>query len=1439
MRRATPLSLIAAAAIVVALLGIGVAASGKPESDQSFLAGLVSRALSTPATQVHIGSVDGALSSDATIHDIAISDRDGVWLKLDRARLKWRRTALLLRRLEVDSLEIGHLEIRRRPLPSDQPVKDADQPLLPALPVKVQIKQFALSDLDLGQPVLGTALRATASGTMELGSPAEGLVFNLDTKRIDSAGTFTAALTYVPQGDALSVKVALDEPSGGLISKLAHLAGDPPVSFNLAGRGTLNAFKAALDFQAGTTIDAKGAIDLQRRDTGRDLGVEVAGHLARLLPASAAPIFEGETKLTSGLRIADDGAVALNELSLSSRLARLDAHGTYGTDAMLDFVSSIRAVANDGDVSKAGAATIRKLVFDGTIKGPVKAPHVAATLALAGARLPEGSLETFAARFTATPSGDVTDDATRIALHVSAEATGVVPRDPALSRALGGGASFVFDGIMDTQGEAVVQHVEARTPTLVFAYAGDLGRTRVHGRMTGSAPDLSRFGDLAGLHLVGAATLGIDINGVPKAETMTAAVTADVQDFATGLAAVDRLMGHHVTVKGGLAMAPHGLYRINDLVLAGAHASAHFAGSAAAAASDLSAHVTLPDLSQADAKLTGTATLDARLGGGLDKPDVSLNAVIETATAMGRAVPHLALVASISDLRGAAATHIAFDGSVDGKPAQGLVEAARSGGDEAMAKRGWDLSALDITVGSVTLKGSGALDDSNLARGSVSLKAGNLDDLSAFALTRLGGSLGLDATLAAPDGRQDVHVNGQGADLRAAGAAVRRFAMRVDAQDVLRHPVLDADATVDKALIGGQTISAVRFSARGAASQSVVKLSARAAGFDLDAAGAVVPEAATRLALASFSARRGTRKIELSGPADLILADGGVAIRHLALNIAGGRLAVDGRAGKNLDLSIDARAIPLAAADIIVPSLGLGGTLDATVKIAGSSEAPAGPYRVSVRNLTAPQTRAAGLPSADILASGHLDRQRASLDAKIAAGRAGTLTVGGSLPLDAAGSVDLAVHGKLDAAIANASLGTSGRSVSGSVLLDAKLAGTRDAPKVAGSATLNGGTFRDSLLGVRFDAIEGRLVAQGDRISIERLSAATPNAGVLSATGQVRIDPAAGFPGTVALRGQHATLVSSSLITATADLAINVSGALARNPRVGGKIEVTHVDVGIPDRLPATLKPIDGVRHVNAPPLVAARLAQATKKAAGAGTKGRPALFDAALDVTVSAPNSIFLRGRGVDAELGGDLHVIGTTNKPVPNGSFDLRRGKIAALGKTLTFTKGKLTFTGDFVPELDFAAEIQATDITAQIEVTGPAATPVFAFTSQPDLPQDEILSRVLFDKASGSLSGFQALQLAQAAAQFSSGGDDAFEKLRKSLGVDSLQVQGDQSGPSVGISRAISDRVSIGVRTGATADQTGVSADIDVTKHIRAQSDVRSNGSTSVGVGSEIEY
>ena len=437
-----------------------------PQDEKTVLGDLLARVLSTPTSRVSIGAVDGALSSDVTIRDVAISDRDGVWLKLDRARLVWRRVALLSGRLEINSLELGRLEVLRRPLPSpDSATLEPDGSLLPELPVKVEIKGFRLGELVLGESFAGQPARLTADGKAKLGPPVEGLDLDVNVRRLDAAGLFAAHLRFVPKGEQLEMKASLVEPAGGLLSKGANLPGTPPINLNLDGRGTLDDWNADLDFNAGESIDAKGSARMSRVGAERRLSVDLVSRLEGLLPGPAAAVFSGRTKLDGGFRFSDSGAFGIDRLELASQTARLDAHGTLTADRVADFTVSARAVPTEGAITKAAEAELDSLVFDGSLRGPLARPRVNGSLKAAGLRAQGSALDRIETRFSAEPAGP-DPNASRFALSADARVEGLLLADPALRRAIGSRATLTFRGTL--QPDNIVEVVRVLQRPIVY-----------------------------------------------------------------------------------------------------------------------------------------------------------------------------------------------------------------------------------------------------------------------------------------------------------------------------------------------------------------------------------------------------------------------------------------------------------------------------------------------------------------------------------------------------------------------------------------------------------------------------------------------------------------------------------------------------------------------------------------------------------------------------------------------------------------------------------------------------------------------------------------------------------------------------------------------------------------------------------------------------------
>ncbi len=1412
---------------IVALLAFGCALQAEAhaaESDKGVLADVISRALTTKTSSVSIGAVDGPLSSNVMIRDVVVSDKDGPWLKLDKARLVWSRLALLKRRLEVDRLDIGTLQILRRPLstpPEPGAPKVEEGPLLPELPLKVIIKEFAVDKIVLGAPVIGVPAELAVSGAATLGPPSEGLDLRLDARRLDARGTFAARILFVPQGTKLSLSLNFDEPAGGLVARFASLPGLPPVHLALNGEGPLDAFHAKLAFAAGPDIGAEGGLDLTREGSGRRLTTKLQSRIAGLLPPLAAGIFAGQTALDGDIVLGDDGSVAIKSLSLVSAAARLRASG--GVDAAHQVALAVHAEPIPG------VADIGKFDLEARATGPLEGFSVQALLQVRGARFSLGRVGALDASFTAAPNGAFSDPATRVAIVGNATASGLAFTDSALQDAVGKTFNATLRADASLRGALRIAKLRVNTASLDARFTGEADRRRVHGSLAIEASDLAAFTKQSGMSLRGALKATAELEGAPAEGAFGAELHGRVTDFKIGIAALDGFAGGELTLRGGVAKLAGGGYGFKDLRLVGAHGAARIDGTAGQDKAAVHAEIDIPEMKAIDPRVAGRAQIVADLSGSLPHLDASVNANLKNGRLMNRPTPNLEISGDAHDLTGLVDARATLNGTIDSRPATGSVHfVKRSDG-------GWAFDDFAIRLASARVAGDVTIDPDKTANGRLSLEATNLDDLSPLVLTRLGGAIESEIELSAQGGRQDIVVRVKSPGLSAFALKLKGLNINARVDDLFGQAIADGAFSVARVTFGGEEASDIHVVARPAVAASDLELRARARGLLIKANGSYAG-AARRLTLASLSAQGSAHKIFLASPASLTFGAEGLDFGKVALRVDAGHLDIAGRAGAKMDLRVVAASLPLSAIDFARPGLGLAGAVDAEAALRGAPAALEGEWRAKIVKFTTSELRAAGLPALQVRGSGRLSGGRTTLDVSIDAAKAGALRLTGSAPLNAEDPLDLRVAGELDLGLANSILGAAGRRASGAAVVDLRLTGATSKPLARGSIAIRNASFSDDTSGFKAKRIEASIIANGEALDVTRMTASTPNGGSLAVSGRVRLDPEAGFPGSVHISGRRAQLLANAVVAATADVALDVSGPLARNPRIAGRIDIVSMDINIPERLSGALRPLAGARHVRPGHTARLRLALAAK--AKATARGSP-LFETSLAVVVSAPNRIYVRGRGLDAELSGDLKIGGSSSKPSITGGFDLRRGVFSILGKRLDFTSGRAVFRGDMMPELNFQAQTTAGDVTAMIAITGPAAAPTFTFSSQPELPQDEILSRILFQKPSGDLSAFQALQLANTVSSLSGRGD-AFETLRRSLGVDSLDVgSGASGGPMVGVRRAINDRLSLGVTTGARPEDNGVSLDLDVTRHLRLQVGEDAKGASTAGVRAQWEY
>jgi translocation and assembly module TamB len=186
-------------------------------------------------------------------------------------------------------------------------------------------------------------------------------------------------------------------------------------------------------------------------------------------------------------------------------------------------------------------------------------------------------------------------------------------------------------------------------------------------------------------------------------------------------------------------------------------------------------------------------------------------------------------------------------------------------------------------------------------------------------------------------------------------------------------------------------------------------------------------------------------------------------------------------------------------------------------------------------------------------------------------------------------------------------------------------------------------------------------------------------------------------------------------------------------------------------------------------------------------------------------------------------------------------------------------ITFDGSakLDPVLDIAAEVSAADITAQVNIGGFASAPTVTLSSTPVVPQDEILSRVLFNRGVSQMTASEGLQLAAAASTLAGGGPGVLDRLRSGLGLDWFKFGSGPTGPTTGTlnpraatggaasgtalsaGKYVAPGVSVGVSQGVSPPTSKVTVEIEVRPHLTIGGEAGQSGSTGLGINYNYDY
>jgi translocation and assembly module TamB len=1429
------------------------------ETGRAWIALQAGRALSTPGeTEVSIGHLDGRLPHQIRVGELSVSDGQGVWLEAQNLSLDWHPWSLLDDRFEASLVSADSVHLARLPGGPDTAAQP-DAPMeLPSLLVRILVRQLTVEQLRLGAPVLGEAIALRIDGGAE-SREDQALQASLTAERTDGReGSVSLTVLYRPGDGDLEIEAALAEPPGGLAARAMGIPDLPAVGLAVAGRGPVDDWKGRLSL----SLEDMAAADVDLAISWSDRpAFAISGKLETLRPVLDPPLPLLSKPIDFSIQGAwEDGrllAIEQGRLRAEGLEVRLGGRLDSGADALdVQVDADITDLAAFG--AHAGDLTASDLKLSLTARGPLMAPdlHLDATAAqLAAPGLNASGLR---AKAEFQPDESLSSDALSASFTAEGQVEALSLDDFADLESVAGQR---FDWQADGQFALPGAHLALRDLTIRgdgarLSAGGDLflDDGRAEGKVELALDDLSRLAGLTGVALEGRGLVSGLVSFADSGEKLAAALSGKARQFAVDVPLLEDLFTGDIHLAADLRLGPGGL-ELNELT-----ATSTRAGLSADVAFDAGfERITANyDLKVTDAAalsralpldLGGRAGVQGRATGAIKNPDLEGRLHLDRLTLEGMHLTGLSADYQVENPSLSPAGDITLSAQTPAGPASGKTAFALEHGRLR-------LDALSLESGGAVVEGDALVPlDGDPTEGELSFRVPHITPW--LVLAELEGRGRAEGTLRLTDneGRQAVDADARLDDaaliadgqpsLRIREATVQSrspdfandlsgrltiAASGVSAGELhLTDLTLEADGDLESAEVRLQTTGEWQMPFEANATAEI--------GRDDDVWTARLTELAGLVA---------GQSLRLGQPAHLTYGPDAIEIRDFAAHAGSSSLRADGRIDeREVMLRLSAKDLPGALLGPLRPA-GLDGVLGADIEVEGPRASPVGHLAFSAREL-----RVAGLEDVPPLAAaldGDWRDNRLVLSGKLSGASQSDAALTADLPLvlDAAslapsvpGSAPLAATLEWRGPIAPLwdLVPQADHELKGTGDIALEVTGTLANPQIDGQLSLTGGSYENLEAGTQLQDLTLVLDLAGTEATLAQLTAGDGESGQLQAGGSFAIDSASDYPFSVTTTLTDLLLVRRDEITGSAGGELALEGT-SQEARLAGRLETGTIEIRLLDRLPPEVADLDVVEVHGG----SAEPEEQTAAVSGSGG------FALGLDLLIDMPRRVFVRGRGLDSEWSGRLEVGGTASQPEIAGNISLVRGQASILGEAFELDRGTISFRQgkEIDPLIDVVAVKDTGDLKAMVRISGSATQPNFELTSEPELPQDEIVAQVLFGKSATQLSGFQAAQVGVAAAQLSGSSDPAsnvVERLRRGFGIDVLRFEsvgaaGEES-PGATAGKYVTDEVYLGVSQGAEAESGSVGVEVELTPNISVESDVTQTGESNVGVKFKYDY
>lgn len=1376
--------------IIVVLLGIGYvwldSSSGK-----RFVAKQIAGMEFENGLNIGIGRLEGSLYGDLQIRDLTLRDPEGVFASAPLVELDWRPFAFIGSHVDIRSLVVPQMRLRRLPAFNETP--PTDEPLLPDL--DIDIADLQLRRIDVDPAVTGQRHRASLAGKVHIADRAAVVTARAGTfagEGFAGGETMTLDLRAVPETNTLDVAFDLNAPAQGLVAGLTGVA--QPMRVNLRGKGDWDAWNGALTGNLGGQSLADVAL------TARNGTFTARGDMspALLLPGQSTALFTPATSLNVSAT-ADD-----RRFEIDARIG--NANFAFEADGLVDL----------GESRMRDLAIGFRLLQPGTIAENLSGDGINASLVLNGAfSAPQIAYELTAARvgfndinvigLTAQGAARLDKDAWMI--PVSARARRIAGLNAAAGDLLtnvrlDGDLAYSNARLMSDNMRIRSDRINATAVILADMNTG-VYTGALNGRVNGyRVESVGIFNLQTDIDLETLANGGFRLAGSVRARSS--------QILNDGLR---EFLGGNSLINANVSYGSDGVGRIDRLTVAAP--SFRLTQGSGSYSTDGQIRFNARGSSNQYGPLTVAAT------GTVTRPVATI-----TAARPGLGVGMTDVVATI---RGDGNSYaVTGNGDTDYGPFAADVNVFTSSGPiEVAINQGTRFADIGIT-GRIRQTAAGPFAGQLVANG-----AG------------VSGNVGLSGSGVYQ--RAVVAMNAR--DARLPGPAGVVIGRAIIAADILltEQPQVVADVQLAGTRMGELQIAAARakIDYRGGQGSARVMAEGRN-GFPFRfAANAVLQPELWRVAL---DGRANGIDFKTRNPARIIPENAQYRLMPTTIDLSRGNIQLAGSYGDGMVIETRLNDVNLALLNPIMPGLGLGGSASGSLDFRqpDANSFPQADARLTIDNFTRTSLASVSQP-VDVSIVGRLQpdggnaraivRRRGAVIGRMQVALSPLGPGAGSWTtrlLAAPLSGGLRYNGPADTLFSLAAL--PDQSLSGAIGVAADFSGRVQQPQLAGVVRANNLVYENEQYGTRLTNMRLRGSFTGDRLQVEQLTARAGD-GTISGEGFVSLSSAQGFPIQLALNLDNARLAEGNDLAAVATGQLSIINSATQPALISGTINLPETRYRIVRQGSAQVATLTGVRRK--PALGRARITGDPDPISGVPSDWR-------LDIKVVADNQVYVSGMGLDSEWAADIRITGTTGNPRITGGIELVRGTLGFAGRSFDLEEGRLQFNGGNAtnPVINLRASGDADDVTVNIVVTGTGENPDIAFTSTPSLPQDEVMARILFGNSIGELTPIQAVQLAASlnSLRGGSGGLNPLGVLQSASGIDRLRILGADEDTGRGTSLAVGQYISNDVYVEIITDTRGFTAtqiEISLSKALSVLSQVGSFGGSNVNVQYRKDY